>query len=129
MYCSVWERERDGGEWISQPLLGFHFFSRYDDSDIDEMIGLTNLGLNFESINWIFGNKIWIYQLLTKHLAKIGSAITEHLSFNTDLHCVADFKSSWCNISNTRSIGRSLVAVLTLFRGLWIVLTSKFSYV
>ena len=33
-----------------------------------------------------------------------------------------------CNIFNTRSIGRLLVAVLIFFCGLWIVLTSEFSY-
>ena len=92
------------------------------------MIGLSHSCLNFESTNWIFGNKIWIYQLLTKHLAKIGSAITEHHSFDIDLHCIVDFRSCRCNISNTRSIGRSSVAVLILFRGLWIVLTFGFSY-
>ena len=92
------------------------------------MVGLTNLGLNFESTNWIFGNKIWIYQLLTKHQEKKGSVITVHHSFDIDLHYVVDFKSSRRNISNTRSIGRSLMAILMLFRDLWIVLTSEFSY-
>ena len=85
-------------------------------------------GLNFESTNWIFGNKIWIYQLLKKHQAKKGLVITVHHSFDIDLHCVTDFRSSRCNISNTRSIGRSSVAILILFRSLWIVLTSKLSY-
>ena len=33
-----------------------------------------------------------------------------------------------CNIFNTRSIGRSSVVVLIFFCGLWIVLTSEFSY-
>ena len=91
-------------------------------------MGSSHSGFNFESTNWIFGKKIWIYQLLTKHLVKKGSVITERHSFDTDLHRVADFKSSQCNISNIRSIGRSLVAVLTLFRGLCIVLISEFSY-
>ena len=126
LYSSVWKRERE--EWISQLLLGFQFFNCYDDSDTNETIGLSHLGLNFESTNWIFGNKIWIYQLLTKHLAKKWLVITEHHSFDTDLHRVADFLSSWCSISNTRSIGRSSMVVLTIFRNLWIVLTSEFLY-
>ena len=92
------------------------------------MIGLSHSCLNFESPNCIFGNKIWIYQLLTKHWGKKGLVITKHHSFNTDLHGVVDFWSSRCNISNTRSIGRSSMAVLILFRGLWIVLTFEFSY-
>ena len=52
------------------------------------MIGLSHLCLNFESTNWIFGNKIRIYQLLTMHRAKKGLVITEHYSFDTDLHHV-----------------------------------------
>ena len=38
------------------------------------------------------------------------------------------FKSGLCNISNARSVGRSLVAVFILFCGLCIVLTSEFSF-
>ena len=30
-------------------MLGFQFFNRYDDSDTDEMIGLSHSSLNFES--------------------------------------------------------------------------------
>ena len=29
-------------------MLGFQFFNRYNDSDNDEMIGLSHSGLNFE---------------------------------------------------------------------------------
>ena len=91
MYGSVWEREREREreEWISQLLLGFQFFDRYDDSDTNEMIGLSHSCLNFESTNWIFGNKKRIYQLLTKHWAKKRLVITEHYSFDTDLHHAA----------------------------------------
>ena len=92
------------------------------------MIGLSLSCLNFESTNWIFGNKIWIYQLLTKHRVRKGLVITEHQSFDTDLHRVTDFRSSQWNISNTRSIRRSSMAVLIHFRGLWIVLTIEFLY-
>ena len=52
------------------------------------MIGLSLSCLNFESTNWIFGNKIRIYQLLTMHRAKKGLVITKHYSFDTDLHHV-----------------------------------------
>ena len=114
--------------WTLFKTLGFQFFNHYDDSDTDEMIGLSLSCLNFESTNWIFGNKIWIYQLLTKHQAKKGLVITEHNSFDTDLHRVANFRSNRCVISYTRSIRRSSMAILILFRGLWIVLTFEFSY-
>ena len=114
--------------WTLFKTLGFQFFNHYDDSDTDEMIGLSLSCLNFESTNWIFGNKIWIYQLLTKYRAKKGLVITKHHSFNTDLHGVADFKSNQCNISNTKSIGRSSLANLILFYGLLNVLRSEFLF-
>ena len=97
-------------------------------SDTDEMIGLSHSGLNYESTNWIFGNKIWIYQLLTKHRAKQGLVIIEHHSFDMDLHRVTDFRSNRWNISNTRSIRRSSMVVLILFCSLWIFLTFEFLY-
>ena len=59
---------------------------------------------------------------------KKGLVITKHHSFDTNLHDVADFRSNRCNISNTRSIRRSSVAGLILFCGMWIVLTSEFSF-